>query len=967
MKIKAKAIIFLTAIILITGLIVSIANQIISKKIIKEQIRLNLESTAQSRAHNIETFLNNHIELTKMISTGNVFRDIVDERVDFIKTNVQIKRRILSFINSHPEIDRIRILDKNGIVVADSYNDTVKDLSEEAVYKNGKDSSYIGVINRSLNSGNIDICISNPILVRNIFSGVLIINFDIENILFEITENRIGLGETGEIYLINRDGYMVTPSRFLNNVILKQKAVTPESRECWGLSGDKEKKERDEVDIYQSYWGEQVIGTHYRVKGTDCCLLAEISLEQALAPIRGLTIISISILIILVVLIISISLIIVTSITKPIRKLHIGVNEILRGNLDYKVATQSKDEIGQLSRAFDDMGTKLIKSKNELENHAVKLEKDVDERTVELEKQFQKSEGQRIATLSVLSDLNETTKNLKLEIAERKRSEQIQQVIHNISNAVITTDDLEEFIKVVKDRLNTIIDTTNFYIALYEEKTDSFQLLFHKDKKDEFKSFPAGKTLTAYVIKTKKPLLATRKVKNRLVKSGEIELLGADSKIWLGIPLLVKGEVTGAFAVQSYKDENAYDESDMKMLQTISHQISISLERKKAEEDLKTALAKAHESERLKSAFLSNMSHEIRTPLTGIIGFIDLLYDPNYSMSQKQGFSKIINKSSRRLINTITDLIDISKIEAGQMEVSNAETSINGLLDDLHAFFAPKANSKGLTLTSLPTLPLDKATVFIDDTKLHGILSNLINNAIKYTEKGRITFGYVREGNFIKFFVKDTGIGVPAHRQHAIFNRFEQADIEDVMVYEGSGLGLAIAKAYVEMLGGKIWVTSEEGHGSKFMFTVPYSKKTAKKIEPGQKPKEKFQTEIVTSDLVALIVEDDEVSLFYFETILEGIFREIIYAKTGNEAIEICRGNTDIDIVLMDIKMPVMNGYDAAREIRKFNKDLVIIAQTAYAQVGDREKALEAGCNDYITKPIKKEILIGKIMGLINN
>ncbi len=389
-------------------------------------------------------------------------------------------------------------------------------------------------------------------------------------------------------------------------------------------------------------------------------------------------------------------------------------------------------------------------------------------------------------------------------------------------------------------------------------------------------------------------------------------------------------------------------------------------EQKNAELDLKKALEKATESDRLKSAFLSNMSHEIRTPMNGILGFLDLLNEPGLPALKKQEFTNIIHKSSSRLLNTINDLIDISRIEAGQMKVSNTKTSINQLLNEIHAFFTPEANSKKLMLTALPTLSFEQATVFTDNNKLHGILTNLVKNAIKYTKRGRVTFGYLQKGNLIEFFIRDTGIGVPANRQQAIFNRFEQADIEDVKAFEGSGLGLAIAKAYVEMLGGKIWMTSEEGKGSKFMFTIPYNKTPEQKIEPAQKASEDVGNEKVAGNLVALIAEDEEVSTQYFETILEGTFRKIIYVKTGKEAIETCRDNPEIDIVLMDIKMPVMDGYEATREIRKFNKDVIVIAQTAYAQIGDREKSLEAGCDDYISKPIKKDMLIEKIMGLIN-
>ncbi|NOR86994.1 MAG: response regulator [Bacteroidales bacterium] len=378
------------------------------------------------------------------------------------------------------------------------------------------------------------------------------------------------------------------------------------------------------------------------------------------------------------------------------------------------------------------------------------------------------------------------------------------------------------------------------------------------------------------------------------------------------------------------------------------------------EQQLKAALEKALESDRLKSAFLSNMSHEIRTPMNGIVGFVNLLNEPDISNNERQEYSEIINRSSQRLQNTINDLIDISKIEAGQIQVSNTEISLNKLFIELFALFNPEAISKELVLKFSHPNSAEQFLVFTDNDKLFGILSNLIKNAIKFTHQGSINLSYQIKGDFLEFFVKDTGVGIPKNRQQAIFNRFEQADIEDANAYEGSGLGLAITEAYVEMLGGEIWLLSKEGVGSEFVFTIPYkSKLTNKEIE--QHIDINRQINLKFENLVILIVEDDEICSFFFQTISKGVFQEIIYAKTGKEALEICQNNSNIDVVLMDIKMPVMNGYKATREIRKFNKNVIIIAQTAYALKGDKEKAIEAGCDDYITKPLIKQELLEKI------
>ncbi|RXP53646.1 PAS domain S-box protein [Lutibacter sp. HS1-25] len=377
---------------------------------------------------------------------------------------------------------------------------------------------------------------------------------------------------------------------------------------------------------------------------------------------------------------------------------------------------------------------------------------------------------------------------------------------------------------------------------------------------------------------------------------------------------------------------------------------------KHTEAKLKIALEKALESDRLKSAFLANMSHEIRTPMNGILGFINLLNEPNLSNSQIEKYTTIINKSGDRLLKTINDIIDISKIEAGEIVVSSTETCINTEFEELYSFFLPEANQKGVSLFLDPPKSKEPLKIITDSHKLHGILINLIKNAIKFTDEGSVTFGFNLRENAIEFYVKDTGIGIPKDRINAIFNRFEQADIDDKRVFEGSGLGLAISKAYIEMLGGKIYVESEEGKGSTFKFTIPYLKDEKNEI------KETFETieneNISTKNLNLLIVEDDEISAVFLETILKNDFRKIFFAENGIEAIELCKNIPDIDLVLMDINMPKMNGYNATKEIRKFNKDIVIIAQTAYVMSGDEQKAIEAGCNDYISKPINRKKLI---------
>jgi len=383
-------------------------------------------------------------------------------------------------------------------------------------------------------------------------------------------------------------------------------------------------------------------------------------------------------------------------------------------------------------------------------------------------------------------------------------------------------------------------------------------------------------------------------------------------------------------------------------------------EQKNVENELINAKLKAEESDRLKSAFLANMSHEIRTPMNGILGFSELLQTPQITGEQQLKYIRIIQKSGERMLNIINNIVDISKIEAGLMKLDLKESNVKEQVEFIYNFFKPEVEAKGIKFSLLCALLDNDSIVSTDREKLYAILTNLVKNSIKYTEKGEIELACYKSGKDLEFYVRDTGIGIPKDRQIAIFERFVQADIEDRNARQGAGLGLAITKSYVEMLGGKIWVESEEGISSTFYVNFPdYIALGQKNILQAADPIEKVNTKV--SNLKVLIAEDDEVSIEYISIIVNSCSDKIYKAKTGVEAVEICRNEPNIDLILMDIQMPVMNGYDATRQIREFNKDVVIIAQTAFGLFSDRKNAIEAGCNDYIAKPINKDELIAMI------
>lgn len=379
--------------------------------------------------------------------------------------------------------------------------------------------------------------------------------------------------------------------------------------------------------------------------------------------------------------------------------------------------------------------------------------------------------------------------------------------------------------------------------------------------------------------------------------------------------------------------------------------------RKKAEKELLFAKEKAEENDRLKSAFLANMSHEIRTPMNGILGFADLLKKRNLTTEQKEQYIKVIEKSGERMLNLINDLIDISKIESNQIELDIRDTDINQLLDNLNDFFVMESEVKDIKLIVKKPENSEHLLVETDKDKLYAVLSNLVKNALKYTDKGSVEVGCLLKSGCFEFYVKDTGIGIPKEKINTIFDRFVQANNNISKVYEGAGLGLSIAKGYVELLKGKIWTESEVNKGSVFYFTLPCKfKQFSNKHHVDSKENSSDISDILKS-LSVLIVDDDEFSRIYLFELLDGICKKTEFVTNGKELVEIFGKGNKYDLILLDLKMPLMDGFQAARKIREVNSDVIIIAQTAFAFSTDRDNALAAGCDDYLSKPLNREVL----------
>lgn len=371
--------------------------------------------------------------------------------------------------------------------------------------------------------------------------------------------------------------------------------------------------------------------------------------------------------------------------------------------------------------------------------------------------------------------------------------------------------------------------------------------------------------------------------------------------------------------------------------------------------ELQEARRKAEESDKLKSAFLANMSHEIRTPMNAIIGFSNLLADDTLEPHKRNEYIGIIQSSGSHLLKLIEDIIDVAKIESGEIKISSGPVAINQMLDELQAIFADRIEKENKSIELRVHKDIDdiNLAIFADQLRLRQVLVNLIGNAVKFTNSGFIDFGFSIFGKRIQFFVKDTGIGIPSSLHDKIFERFSQIDTTR---FGGAGLGLTITKNIVQLMGGRIWLSSEEGKGSTFYFTLPFRQKLNELITNTP------QMDIKSIDLTGkrlLIVDDDDLNYLLLQKLLQGSGAKIIRAESGKESVAMAGKN--IDLVLMDMQMPGMNGYDATRLIKASLPQMPVIAQTASVLYFDREKCLEAGCDDYIQKPILRNILFQTI------
>ncbi len=576
--------------------------------------------------------------------------------------------------------------------------------------------------------------------------------------------------------------------------------------------------------------------------------------------------------------------------------------------------------------------------------------------------------GSRLKNITIVE-------NLTTSVAALEYAEQLRVALYEISEQAHAAITLEELYASVHQIVGRLIDARNFYIALVEESDDETTISFPYFV-DIFDSHFQGRrlpldtgdtfSLTGFLLKSGKPLLATPETFDAICRENNIKSIGTRPQYWLGVPFSLE-HLSGAVVVQSY-DSNIYTEKDKNLLLYVARHIGDALVRKKSIDDLRVAKSQAESAEKNKSAFLANMSHEIRTPMNGIIGMTDLVLDTKLSIKQRS-YLEMVRSSADRLLVLVNDILDFSKIEAGKLELQSITFNLYDNVEETLNLMTFQAKDKGLTLRT--NIEHDLPALLIGDPhRLSQIILNLVNNGIKFTEQGEVTIHIRRDPKdvdnprriMLLITVSDTGIGIPDDQKKRIFDAFNQANNINTGAHGGTGLGLVVSSQLAEMMGGNIWVEDGSDGGARFHVRLAFQKPQEQESQNqcDSVKRKKKQPYSSKGPYQVLLAEDDPINQTLANAVLQKEGWHVTTVGNGLEVLEML-DRKRFDFILMDMQMPEMDGYEATRMIREreavSGEYIPIIAMTAFAVKGDREKCLETGMDGYISKPIDTSLL----------
>jgi PAS domain S-box-containing protein len=585
--------------------------------------------------------------------------------------------------------------------------------------------------------------------------------------------------------------------------------------------------------------------------------------------------------------------------------------------------------------------------------------------TIRMDKNGNKIHVSLVATAIAIN--NEIVANLGIyrDITSERKNQLLQEILFNISTAALKQYDIKEIYPIIVQELSKIWDTNNFFIALYDKSTETLSLPFFSDEKDNFYEIPIKKTITGWVVKNNTSVLLKGKDLKFLDESGDIDLVGTPCKVWMGVPLKVENETIGVMCLQDYYNEDKFSQDDLYIMDFIANQIAIALQRRMMLDNIILARQKAEEAAQSKQLFMSTMSHEIRTPLNEVIGITNLLLQGNPREDQMD-YIKALKFSGNHLLTLVNDVLDYNKMESGKIVFEQTQFNLSDFLDEIMRSYSFRSKAKNLSfdIKKANNLPVE---VIGDPIRLNQILSNLLSNALKFTNYGSIQV-FVKElsradnQTKLEFTVTDTGIGIPHDKHSLIFDSFTQASTDTTRHFGGTGLGLAICKKLIELQGGTITIESEPDKGSTFRFVLSFGIS-----EKGSQSQNTEVTESFTGleGKNILVAEDNKINFFVANKFLTGWGISVTHAENGQIALDLLE-KQDFDLILMDLHMPVLDGIEATRIIRKSDnqkiKDIPIVALTAAIMSESHDKIEDLKINDYVLKPFKPHDLFERIL-----
>jgi len=574
--------------------------------------------------------------------------------------------------------------------------------------------------------------------------------------------------------------------------------------------------------------------------------------------------------------------------------------------------------------------------------------------------------GSRLRSMTTINQVKESMQAIT-------HSDRLRTALYEISELAHTSRDMHELYPKLHEIVQRLIFAKNFYISIIEDRPDGQYLLFpyfadsHNPELHgkEFKLSGDKQPVTAYVLKSGRPLLITPENLQQVRRQFRIDFLGSVPYSWLGAPFYT-GWYAGAVAVTSHQDV-VFSEKDKELIAFVARHIGEALKRKQTLTELRTAKERAESAEKKKSAFLANMSHEIRTPMNGILGLTELVMQ-NGLDGKNRSYIDMVHSSAERLLKLINDILDFSKIEAGKFELFEGPFSLRDTIANVLEILAIGAAVKNINLAVDCPVSIPDRLVG-DADKLAQVLTNLVSNGIKFTNAGQVSLKLSLDANQLTdreelhFVVQDTGVGIPPDEIDNVFEAFSQLGTTRDSNNPGTGLGLVIAAELVELMGGKIGVTSELNVGTQFSFTIPFVPAPHEEFplaSTSPRSQSSQETSLPAVPLKILLVEDEHINRTLAAAVLVQEGWTVETAENGQQALQTLE-KQEFNLVLMDVQMPELDGFATTRAIRtkekKTGSHLPIIAMTAYAIKGDREKCLTAGMDGYVAKPVRPKLL----------